>query len=164
MRGVFACLNTRVGDVAVSVALIAVAAVVIRECLRLGAGWGPSGPQPGFFPFWCAVAMLVGSVVVIVRALRSPPGKPLYDAPEDVREVLKVGLPMVAAIAALPALGFYIMTALYMGFFSAWYGRYRWYVVLVAAVVLPVVLYFTFERGFRIALPKSALYGDLLPF
>jgi hypothetical protein len=26
------------------------------------------------------------------------------------------------------------------------------------------VLYFALERGFRIALPKSALYGDLIPF
>jgi hypothetical protein len=71
---------------------------------------------------------------------------------------------MVAAIASLPVLGFYIMTALYMGFFAAWYGRYRWYVVLAVSIILPVVLFFTFERGFRIAMPKSALYGDAIPF
>jgi hypothetical protein len=30
--------------------------------------------------------------------------------------------------------------------------------------VLPVALFFTFERGFRISLPKSAWYGSLLGF
>jgi putative tricarboxylic transport membrane protein len=153
-------VNTRVGELVVGVALILVAALVIRECLRLGAGWGASGPQPGFFPLWC----VVGVIVVIVQTLRGPVGRPLFDEPEDARQVLKVGLPMVAAIASLPVLGFYVMTALYMGFFAAWYGRYRWYVVLAVSIILPLVLFFTFERGFRIAMPKSALYGDAIPF
>jgi putative tricarboxylic transport membrane protein len=157
-------VNTRVGELVVGVALILVAALVIRECLRLGAGWGASGPQPGFFPLWCAVAMIVGVLVVIVQTLRGPVCRPLFDEPEDARQVLKVGLPMVAAIASLPVLGFYVMTALYMGFFAAWYGRYRWYVVLAVSIILPLVLFFTFERGFRIAMPKSALYGDAIPF
>jgi hypothetical protein len=164
MRGGFAYLNTRVGELVVGAALIVVGAIVIRECVRLGAGWGTSGPQPGFFPFWCAVTMIVGCVIVMVQTLRGPAGRPLFEEPEDARQVLKVGLPMLAAVASLPVLGFYVMTALYMGFFSAWYGRYRWPVVLAVAIVLPIILFFTFERGFRIALPKSALYGDAIPF
>jgi putative tricarboxylic transport membrane protein len=164
MRGWFGHLNTRTGDLVVAIALIMVAAIVSRECVRLGAGWGASGPQPGFYPFWCAVTIIVGCVVVLVQTLRGPAGRPLFDASDDAREVLKVGLPMIVAVASLPALGFYAMTALYMGFFAAWYGRYRWYVALAVAVLLPVVLYFALERGFRIALLKSALYGDLIPF
>jgi putative tricarboxylic transport membrane protein len=75
-----------------------------------------------------------------------------------------VGLPIAAAVVALPYLGFYVTTALYTGLFAAWYGRYRWYVALAAGLLLPVALYFAFERGFRIPLPKSVGYGDALPF
>jgi hypothetical protein len=157
-------LNTRVGEVVVGLILIAIALIALAESLRLGAGWGTSGPQAGFFPFWAALVVIVSVAVAIVQALRAGSARPLYESPDEVRELLKVGLPIVAAVASLPYLGFYLMSAIYMGFFGLWYGRYRWYVVLPIAVLLPVVLFFVFERGFRIGLPKSFLYGDLIPF
>ena len=156
-------LDTRKAEVAVGLILIAIAATVVRETLRLGAGWGPSGPQAGFFPLLSALVMAVAAVVAVVRAVRGTRA-PLFESDEHARSVVKVGAPLVAAIVSLPYLGFYVMTALYMGFFAAWYGRYRWYVALAAAIVLPVVLFFTFERGFRISLPKSVLYGSVLAF
>jgi putative tricarboxylic transport membrane protein len=157
-------LTTRKAEVAVDLIIVAIAAIVIRETVRLGPGWGPSGPQPGFFPFVCAVVMATFTLAALVQTLRSPGTSALFDTPDEARELLKVGVPMLAAVASIQVLGFYLMTALYMGLFSAWYGRYRWYVVLAASVLVPVVLFFTFERGFRIALPKSAWYGDLIPF
>jgi putative tricarboxylic transport membrane protein len=160
----FDVLNSRVGEIVVGLALILVAGVVIRESVRLGAGWGASGPQPGFFPFWCAVVMAGGTLVAIAQALRDPTVRPLFDSPAAALEVLKVGVPMALAVASLPTLGFYVMTAVYVGGFAAWYGRYRWYVSLAGGVLLAIVLYIVFERGFRIALPKSVLYGDRVPF
>jgi hypothetical protein len=108
--------------------------------------------------------MAAFTVIAVVQTIRAGNTRPLYDTPEEAREVLKVGVPIVAAIASLPYLGFYVMSAVYMAFFATWYGRYRWYVALTIAVLVPAVLYFAFERGFRIGLPKSALYGDLVPF
>ena len=159
-----AYLNTRVGEIAVGVALLVIAAIVIREALRLGAGWGTSGPQSGFFPFWSAVVMAVAVVAALAQVVRAGSAKPLFDSPAEARSLLKVAVPMILAVASLPYLGLYLMTALYLGFFAAWYGRYRWYVVLAVSILVPVVLFFTFERGFRLALPKSVLYGDVIPF
>ena len=108
--------------------------------------------------------MARAALLALAPPIRTPGTGSLFDRGAEAREVLKVGVPIVAAVASLPYLGFYLMTALYVGFFAAWYGRYRWYVVLAASVLLPVVLFFTFERGFRIALPKSAWYGSFVPF
>jgi putative tricarboxylic transport membrane protein len=156
-------LDTRKAEIVVGLILMALAALVIRETVRLGAGWGPSGPQPGFFPTLAALVMAASAVVAIVRTARAP-GTALFESREQAVDVLKVGLPIAAAVVALPYLGFYVTTALYTGLFAAWYGRYRWYVALAAGLLLPVALYFAFERGFRIPLPKSVGYGDALPF
>jgi hypothetical protein len=156
-------LDTCRAEIAVGLAFIAISAVVARECLRLGAGWGPSGPQPGFFPLLSALIMAGGALVLIVRAGRAPRSC-LFESRDQAISVLKVGGPLAAAVASLEYVGFYAMTALYMGFFSAWYGRYRWPVVLAASLVLPAILFFAFERGFRISLPKSVWYGSILGF
>jgi putative tricarboxylic transport membrane protein len=157
-------LDTRKAELAVGLVLIAIAATVIRESFRLGAGWGASGPQPGFFPSISASIMLVGTLIAMSQAVRAERTSPLFESADQAREVLKVGGPLVAAVLLLQYVGFYLMTALYMGLFAIWYGRYRWYVGLMVGILLPVILYLAFERGFRIALPKSVLYGDLIPF
>ncbi len=159
-----AALDVKRAEVGVGVVLMALAGVLARESVVLGAGWGPTGPQPGFFPFLCSLVMGVGSAVTIVRALRGGPNRPLYESSEEALGVLKVGIPIALAVASLQYLGFYVMTALYMGLFAAWYGRYRWYIVLPVSVLLPAVIYLVFEHGFRISLPKSILYGTLTPF
>jgi len=155
-------LDTRKAEIVVGALLVATAAIVVRETVRLGAGWGLSGPQPGFFPAIAALLMAVGAVVLIVRAARGP-GRPLFDSQDQAVSVLKVGAPLVAAVVSLQYLGFYLMTALYVGLFALWYGRYRWYVALSAGLVLPIALFLAFERGFRIPLPKSVLYPSILP-
>jgi len=151
-------------EIAVGVALAALTAVLIRECMLLGAGWSTAGPAPGFFPLLAALAMGAGSVTVVARALGSSAHHPFFETPDEAIALAKVGVPIALAMLSLGVLGFYLMTALYMGFFSAWYGRHRWYVVLAASILVPVALFFTFEQGFKIALPKSAGYGTLIPF
>lgn len=156
-------LDSRKAEIVVGFVFVAVAAIVIRECLQLGAGWGTSGPQAGFFPLLAALIMMVGAVAVIVQAVKAS-GKPLFDSSEHAISVLKVGGPLALAVVSLQFLGFYLMTALYMAFFSAWYGRHRWPVVLAASLILPITMFLGFERGFRISLPKSAWYGTFLGF
>jgi putative tricarboxylic transport membrane protein len=159
----YAQLNTKKCEIGVAAAILVAAAIVGRETLRLGAGWGPSGPQPGFFPLIAAGLMALGAIVVAVRALGTS-AKPLYDSQEQCVSVFKVAAPLLVAVAALSYVGFYLMTVLYVAFFTAYYGRYRWYVVAAASLLLPVVLFFAFERGFRISLPKSMWFGDIVNF
>ena len=71
---------------------------------------------------------------------------------------LKIAVPMILAVAFIQWIGFYFVTGLYMGFFAKFIGRYRWIWVVVIAVVFPALIYLSFEKGFRVSLPKSKLY------
>lgn len=157
-------LDQRRADLLVALGFLAIALVLLRESLRLGAGWGATGPQAGFFPALASLLMAAGAALAAVQAYRSRGGQPFLDDPEEAAELLKVGLPMVAAVAAIAWLGMYLVAALYVGLFLWGYGRYRWYVSLPAGVLVALLLYIIFEQGFKVFLPKSFLYGTLLPF
>lgn len=140
-------------------ALIAVIAVV--ESVGIGAGWGASGPQPGFLPFLMGTAIAVGAIAVAVRAILAGDQGTVFEQKEEIWEVLRVGVPILLAVVSIYVLGFYLMVALYSAAFIVWYGHYRWYVVVPAAVALTAVLYWALEFMFRAFLPKSIFYGDM---
>jgi len=128
------------------------------------AGGAPGGLSGGFYPFWSAAVLLVFGALVALRSLTTPQAATgVFKDRQSVTSVLTLAVPMVVAVALIPYLGFYLMTGLYMGFFAAVLGRYKWYWVLAIAVLFPLVIYAIFELGFRVALPKSIFY-DLVRF
>ena len=72
-------------------------------------------------------------------------------------------VPIIIAASLLRWIGFYVMTAVYMGLFMLAIGKYRWYLALAVALLIPAAIYASFELGFRVPLPKSLLY-DVLRF
>ena len=110
--------------------------------------------------------MFVCASYIGYRAWLTPqPGTAAFEDRAAVVSALKLIVPMLVATATIPWLGFYIVTALYMGLFARWIGRYRWIWVVVITVAMPAAIYATFELGFRVSLPKSFLYdAGLLPF
>ena len=129
-------------------------------------GTEPGGIGAGFYPFWSATLVFVCSAVIAYGALGDRRVTPAAFAGRDsVVAVLKLIIPMVAATTALVWLGFYIVSALYMGLFARWLGRYRWPWVAVLTIAMPAAIYATFELGFKVTLPKSFLYNaGILPF
>jgi hypothetical protein len=65
---------------------------------------------------------------------------------------------MIAVAVAIPWLGFYVTSGVYMGGFARWLGSYRWHWVALIGLSVPLALYLCFEQGFRVPLPKSVLY------
>jgi len=128
-------------------------------------GTFPGGLGPGFYPFWSA-AMVAGAALFVILRYQVLAGdtQGVFAKREAWVAPLKIALPMIVAVAALEWLGFYIVTALYMGFFARFIGGYRWYWVLAIAVLFPLVIYLAFERGFRVSLPKSVFYEQGFPF
>lgn len=140
-------------------------ALVLSDSLRLGPGWGEQGPQPGFFPFALTVLMLLGAAGVLVATIRSPDRRPFFEAREEVQDLLKVGIPLLFAIAAVRWLGLYVTSGIYLAFFMAWYGRFRWYQALAGGIVLSLLLWLSLRVGFNIPMPMSVFYRmELLPF
>lgn len=146
-------------DIGANVALIGLAVLVMIEVGKLGVGWGPSGPRPGFFPFSVASIMAVGALAALVRAWRGEEGALFFERREEVVDLLKAGVPAALAIGAIPFLGLYLTAAVYLMSFAWWHGGFRWYSALAAAILCTVALYLILDWGFHIAMPKSLFYS-----
>ena len=124
----------------------------------------PGGLGPGFYPFWSAAMIAGAALVVIYRWYGSvETGEGVFAKREAWTAPLKIALPMIVAVGLIEWIGFYFVTGLYMGFFARFIGRYKWIWVLVIAIVFPALIYLSFEKGFRVFLPKSIFYEQGFP-
>jgi len=152
-------------EIGVVIVLIALGGLVLYDAIRLGPGWGETGPQPGFFPFVLTFFLVIGALGVLVLALKNPDRRPFFEVSQEVADLLKVGIPVVIAVAAIRWLGLYLTSGLYLALFMAWYGKFRWYQALAGGLVFPLALWATLREGFNISMPMSVLYRmNILPF
>ena len=145
--------------------LVLFSLVLFPQVLRLPIGWTSSGPGSGFFPFWLTVGVALHAVLILVRSVRAPapPGRAAPFIPSGAwRPLLVVFLPMVAVIGLLRYLGIYLGGALYLAGYMIFVGRQRWITVAFVSIVLPVALFYIFERWFLLPLPKGILLEYLL--
>lgn len=148
------------------VCLLLLGAVLLSESIELGPGWGESGPQPGFFPFVLSVALILGALgVLYANVYRQPDRSPFFEASQEVTDLLKVLIPIAAAVVVIRWLGLYLGSGLYLAFFMAWYGRFRWHQALAGGILLPVIMWLMLREGFNIGMPMSVFYrSGILPF
>lgn len=149
----------RKAEIITSAVFLLISALVLYEAKRLGFGWGIEGPQPGFFIFYLALGLGLSSLIRIAQLLRDRgllPGTKFVSA-KAWPEVLKVFLPMAGAVLLMEFLGFYIASALYLGFFMRWVGRFSWGMVLLVAFLFAFSHYMIFEKWFLVPLPKGLL-------
>lgn len=152
-------------EIGVAVVLFAISAVILIEAVRLGPGWGEQGPQPGFFPFVLTSAMLLGAVGTLFQAIAKPDRRPFFEVSQEIEDLLRVGIPIALAVAAIRWAGLYVTAGVYLAFFMAWYGRFRWWQAIAGGILLPLVLWLVLRKGFAIPMPMSALYrSGYLPF
>lgn len=156
----------RTAEIMVAIVLLLLAGVLGWESLRLGVGWTSAGPGAGFVPLWLSIAVAVAGFGILVQQARwvDQTLRPFFPSRTSLVFWLKVLVPMVGVVVLLRSLGIYIVTGLYLALFSAWIGRHRWFVVLGVSLLIPLAMYMSFERFFRLPLPKSLFYGNGLPF
>jgi putative tricarboxylic transport membrane protein len=154
----------QVGTAAAIVLIAAVAMFDSRKVFGEQLGSSPGDVGPSWYPFWAAALMGTAALFVGYRAFVSMlPAEGVFTGRDSVFSVVKLVLPMFAYAASLQWLGFYLATAAYMGFFSAFIGKYKWYAVLAAAIICPLAIYLLFEVAFRLLLPKSIFYRSGFP-
>jgi hypothetical protein len=155
--------TVEIGTVSV---LLLLGALLFYESVRLGPGWGDSGPQPGFFPFVLTVLLVLGLLgVSYIDIHRRPDNRPFFEVSQEVSDLLRVGLPILVAVALIRWFGIYVTSGLYLAFFMAWYGKFRWYAALAGGIIFPVTLWLVLREGFNLPMPMSALYrSGALPF
>lgn len=154
----------QVGTAAAIVLIAAVAMFDSRNVFTALPGTAPGDVGPSWYPFWAAALMGAAALGVAYRFATTPqPTEGVFAGRESILAVVKLVVPMVAYAASFQWLGFYLATGAYMGFFSAYLGRYRWFAIVAVTIITPLAIYLLFEVGFRLTLPKSIFYKSGFP-
>jgi hypothetical protein len=166
MTPVWLRTTNRAVELGAVICLLLLSVVLLSESIELGPGWGDSGPQPGFFPFVLTVLMILGVLgVLCVNVYWKPDLRPFFEVSQEVTDLLRVGIPIVVAVVLVRWLGIYAGSGLYLAFFMAWYGGFRWYQALAGGILLPVIMWLALREGFNIPMPMSMFYrSGILPF
>ena len=126
--------------------------------MRLGIGWADDGPRPGYFPFYLGLIICVSSLVNVVRALLVPEAKnKTFVEVGQLKMVLTVLVPTAIYVAAVSWIGIYVASAVFIGFFMRWLGKYAWWKVAAVSLGTVVAFFLIFEIWFQVPLPKGPL-------
>ena len=99
---------------------MAIGALVIWDSLRVGMQWGDDGPQPGYFPFYIGVLLLLGAAKVMLDVIRRWNEERMTDSfatHEEIGMVLKMFMPTVVYVAAIFMLRLYAASAIFIAAF-----------------------------------------------
>ena len=126
--------------------------------LELGVGWSDHGPEPGYFPFYVGLLLIlasVGNAILTVIKLRG--STEIFIEREQLIRLAGFIAPMLAFVAVTVFLGLYVGAALYL-FYIAWrQGRYNPVMSLALGAGFVVALYVVFEILFKVPLHKGPL-------
>jgi hypothetical protein len=151
--------GTRWVELAVAAVICAGAVLVMVDSARIGASWASDGPQAGYFPFLTGVALLGAGLWIIVTTLvrwRKLAGD-TFVSWERLVPVTQMLLPTIAYVVVVGLVGIYVASAIFIGAFMIWKGRYRLLAALSVAIGVPVVMFLLFEIWFLVPLPKGPL-------
>ncbi len=155
-------------ELGIAMVFIVAGALIVNGSLEQGVGWTPTGPESGYFPLrigWLIVAVgVIQSGIAIAMARRGvadPSRRESFLRRDRLKPLLQVFLPTVAYIVAVPWLGLYIASALFIAGFMWWHGRYRWR-ALPTGIAVCAVFYLLLEGWFQVELYKGPVIEWLL--
>jgi putative tricarboxylic transport membrane protein len=146
----------------VAALFFALGALVMWDSVRLGARWAEDGPQAGYFPFYIGLLVCLAAAANMASAffLRGDKNRTFVET-HQLRLVLSVLIPAAIYVALIGWLGIYVISAVFIGFFMRWLGKYPWWKVAAVSVGTSVVFYLIFEVWFLVPLPKGPLESAL---
>lgn len=148
------------------IALILGGLLLMGEAARVPITWTDIGPGAGFFPFWLAAGVALGGTVLTLQTLQAGAekgkGAKAFIPPEARKSLLVAFAPMVALVAAIRYLGIYLGGGLYLALYMAAVGRHRWSTTAAVSVLVPLALFFIFERWFLLPMPKGVILERVL--
>lgn len=151
-------VSAKTMEIVVALLTLALGLVVIYDSRRVGAGWAEDGPQAGYFPFYIGLILCIASIWTLWRTLFS--GKAaagVFVSHKKLRLVLSVFIPAVIYVAATWFIGIYVASAVFIGAFMYWHGRFAWTRIVPVSLSVPVAMFLLFEVWFLVPLPKGPL-------
>ena len=153
-----AAFRVKGAEITVAALFLAAGVLVMYDSVRLGSTWGDDGPKPGYFPFYIGLIMTVAAVMNLARGFMIPSDKnPPFVLAGQLKMVLTVLVPAAIYAGAIGWIGIYAASALFIGFFMRWLGKYAWWKVAAVSVGVVVAFYFIFEVWFLVPLPKGPI-------
>jgi hypothetical protein len=151
----------RTVEVGVAGFLAILAIIGMYGSVSVGIGWGAEGPRAGFFPFYVSAIVLLSSGINIANAIRVPEDGTVFAEWSALRKVISVVVPTAVYAVLVAYIGLYVSSALLIGLFMRWFGKYGWLATLIVAIAVPVITFFMFEIWFLVPLPKGPLENYL---
>ena len=153
-----AALRRKSAEIILAALFFVAGAIVVYDSLRLGAKWADDGPEAGYFPFIIGLLICVSAAVNLIAALMSgQDGDASFVEVGQLKMVLAVLVPTALYVGLIGWLGIYVSSALFIGFFMRWLGKYGWWKLAAVSVGNSVFFFLIFEVWFKIPLPKGPL-------
>jgi hypothetical protein len=146
----------RTVEMGVAVACMIFGDITIIGSMQVGVGWDATGPRSGFFPFYLGIIIVLSSVMNMNSA-RAIDGEREFATWHQLKQVLAVIIPTTVYVFVLPYTGIYFASMVLFGGFMLWLGKYPLYKSIIYGVVVPVGIYFMFEKWFLVPLPKGPI-------
>jgi putative tricarboxylic transport membrane protein len=160
----------RKADIIVALGLMLIGFIVLADTIRLGFGWGISGPEAGFFPFYMSLGIVICTFFIVLRGIKifkkEGTGKPLIRE-GGTTQILWVLIPAVGVVLLTELLGLHLATVVYLAFYMSVVGKMHWGKVILLSILVPLVVYVLFDKIFLIPLPEGFWGGNimaLIPF
>ncbi len=157
----------RKANIVVALLLMAVGLLVVGDSIRLGFGWGLSGPEPGFFPFIMGLGVIICTFFIVLKGIgayrKQGAGKPLI-IPGGLTQILWVLIPAGGMVAMTELIGLHLATVLYLAFSMGVQGKMRWPAVVALSLLVPLAVFIVFDKLFLIPLPEGVWGKYLIPF
>lgn len=150
-------ISGRGPELAVALLLMALAALVIVDSMRVGIGWGDDGPRSGYFPFYIGLALFASAAWIAIGQLRRWNKLAAFASRAQINSVWSVLWPMVVYVALIKPLGIYVPSAVLIAWFMARHGTHHVLTTVAVAVGVPIIFFLVFERAFKVPLPKGPL-------
>jgi putative tricarboxylic transport membrane protein len=113
-------------------------------------------PGPGLYPFFIGVAIAVFSFFILISELRSKTSKPVLDK-EGARTLVLMTLTFCLWIAAMPLLGYVVVTLLATYAFCKIMKLEGWWKPLAVSAGTALSIYVLFDYWLYVDLPRGIL-------
>ena len=152
-----AVASTRAVDIAVSLLLVAFAALMAWDNWRSGAGWASDGPKAGYFPFYLSLLLGAASLFGLAKAFVQRAKDAPFVNRDQLKRVMQVLVPTFLFCLLTQWLGIYVASLLLIAGFMRFIGRIAWWKSLATSVVFSVAMFVTFDLAFDVIMPKGPL-------
>ena len=149
-------------EVVTALVTLALGVAIVGGAREYGTGWSAGGPEPGTFPFYVGILVAAASAGNLLSAWRRRHAGQAFATARQLRRIAAFGVPILAFVALVLGLGFYVATAIYLALVMRVQGRFGRLACIAVALGTSAFFFAVLEVWFRVPLlkgPVEALFG-----